>query len=198
MFSKISAVIIVVCCLSMPSWARAQSSVGRVGPVEDVAAAGAGESKRVEKSEPKKDDVTKKTKPSAAKKDEAKRDEHNSAQPHASAPLTAAANTAGEKPQTNSTTDAPPKASVSPAREAAPVGLIPPPPTYIAPTLVSAGEHTGATANTPKSENKPASVPAPLLSAIYRVGVGDMLDWDAQRLNFRGKRCNGFEDDPVS
>lgn len=175
MFSKISAVIIVVCCLSVPSWAWAQSSVGRVGPVEDVAA-GAGESKRVEKSEPKKDDVTKKTKPSAAKKDEAKRDEHNSAQPHASAPLTAAANTASEKPQTNSTTDAPPKASVSPAREAAPVGLIPPPPPYIAPTPVSAGEHAGATANTPKSENKSPSVPTPLLSAIYRVGVGDMLD----------------------
>ncbi len=184
MSSKISAVIALVCCLCVP-WARAQSAVGRVGPVEDVPAsmAGAGENKSAEKPDPKaetkKADAAKKTKPEAPKKDEAKRDAHGSEQPAASAPLTTAANTATAKPQTNSTTDAPPKASVSPApaREASPVGLIPPPPTYVPPTPLGASENSGAPTNTAAPVSAPAAAaPAPLASSIYRVGIGDMLD----------------------
>lgn len=183
MFSKIAAVSALVCCLCVPCWARAQSAAGRVGPVEDVPG-GASESKPAEKSAPKpeakKADTSKKSKPEAAKPDEQKRDAHGSEQPTTTAPLTTAANTSAEKPQTNSTTDAPPKASVSPApvaREGSPVGLIPPPPTYVPPTPLSAADGTGATTNTTAPANVPAAATAaPLPSSIYRVGVGDMLD----------------------
>ncbi len=184
MFSKISVVLALVCWLCVPG-AWAQSAGGRVGPVEDVPAsmAGAGESKPVAKPAPKagakKDGAAKKTKPEAVKKDESKREAHASEQPGAATPLTAVVNTPGEKPQTNSTTDAPPKTSASPApvREAAPVGLIPPSPTYVPPAPLNASESTGTTTNTKTPVSAPnAAAPAPLSSTIYRVGVGDMLD----------------------
>jgi len=78
MFSKFPAVIAFVCCLSAAAVVRAQSSVGHVGPVEDVPAASAASSvetkKPAEKSDPKsapkKEDESSKPKANDAKKDE--------------------------------------------------------------------------------------------------------------------------------
>jgi len=192
---------------------RAQSSVGHVGPVEDVptatSAAGSVESKKpAEKSEPKsapkKDDESSKPKANDAKKDEGTKAEPKSdpkvepkndptndpknnlktdpkVEPKSDpksdptpAPVTTAAASTNEKPQANSTTDAPPKASdtAAPVREAQPIGLIPPPPKYEPPTPLSTTENASTTAAA--SATTAPAAPAP--TSIYRVGIGDVLD----------------------
>src|SRR2546421_3427990 len=212
MFSKIPAVIAFACCLSVAA-VRAQSSVGHVGPVEDVpaatSAAGSVESKKpAEKSEPKsapkKDDESSKPKASDAKKDEGTKAEPKSdpkvepkndptndpknnlktdpkVEPKSDpksdptpAPVTTAAASTNEKPQANSTTDAPPKASdtAAPVREAQPIGLIPLPPKYEPPTPLSTTENASTT--TAASATVAPAAPAP--TSIYRVGIGDVLD----------------------
>jgi protein involved in polysaccharide export with SLBB domain len=215
MSSKIPAVIAFVCCLSVAA-VRAQTSVGHVGPVEDVpvatSAAGSVESKKpAEKSEPKsapkKDDESSRPEANDAKKDEDKTKTDPKSDPKAEptvapksdakndpksdpksepkvepksdpkseptpAPITTAAANTNEKPQANSTTDAPPKANetTAPVREASPVGLIPPPPKYEPPKPLNTTENTSPTtaANVAPVALSPTS--------IYRVGTGDVLD----------------------
>src|SRR5205085_6736695 len=207
MASKIPVVIAFACCLSVAA-VRAQSSVGHVGPVEDVPAAtnatGSVESKKpAEKSDPK--SAPKKDESSKPKANDAKKDEDTKAEPKSDpkvdpkndatnepknnpktdpkvepkneptpAPLTTAAANTNEKPQANSTTDAPPKANetTAPVREAQPLGLIPPPPKYEPPTPLNTTENASTTAAA--SATTAPAAPAP--TSIYRVGVGDVLD----------------------
>ena len=180
MFSKISVVIALACCL-LVSAARAQTPIGRIGPAEDVPAATGSAEKKTEKSDPKTDpkkNVARETKKDAAKKDEAKKDEPKTDEPAKSdpqptpTPLTAATNTAAEKSPNNTTTDAPTRVSTTPARTVSPpLGLIPAPPEYESPTPINAD---GAKIPTAATTNTPAPVVLP--TAIYRVGVGDVLD----------------------
>lgn len=78
----------------------------------------------------------------------------------------------------NTTTDAPPKPSDSPApvvRDARPVGSIPPPPKFEAPQPLNAAGGSGSVNNTTTKAG--AAAPAVLAPTnIYRVGVGDVLD----------------------
>jgi protein involved in polysaccharide export with SLBB domain len=175
MSSKLLVVIICLFCLPIAT-AQAQSTMGRVGPDEDVpppsANANNGDNKTA-KTDPKKDAAAKKTPAAETKKSEPKADEHKSESTPTPtpSPLTTAANAATEKTEANTTTDAPAKTSGNTTRESPPVGLIPPPPKYIAPTPLGATENANATTGA-------ASAPVPVAppTSLYRVGVGDVLD----------------------
>ncbi|HEX8073215.1 MAG TPA: polysaccharide biosynthesis/export family protein [Pyrinomonadaceae bacterium] len=178
MVSKFLALVALACCLCAPA-ALAQPQGGRVGPVDEVPAAGSAPGKPAPKPTPA-NNAAKSAPPKAAPardeakreepaKDETKKDAANAPASKGDAPtLTAAANTSAESAQPNTTTDAPPKAGTNAAAPgaAAPVGLIPPPPKYEPPAPQAAGEPVG---------NKPNAAPAPPTN-VYRVGVGDILD----------------------